>query len=155
MINSPCVAEDTCAYKDFELHKTCKMINYEHLPQELKKLMKKAKCEKGIRSGYVGYSIDINDDGQPEIFFCCGEAPHGPCYANIYGKVKGIWKNLTNNTGFSGYGDNETPCLGFSILKTKNEGYRDIFQDGNLYRFQNGAYKSEFINRLPPPQEHD
>jgi len=148
------VAEDN-RIKDFELHKSCKTITYDNLPKELIILMKKEKCDKRIRSGYVGYSIDLNDDGQREIFFCCGEAPHGPCYANIYGKVKGRWKNLTHNTGFWGYEDDETPCLGFSVLKSKNEGYHDIFQDGNLLRFQNGTYKSEFLYRLSPSQEHD
>ncbi len=60
---------------------------------------------------------------------------------NIYGKVNGKWRILNPDMGFSGYGDDKTPCLGFKVLKSQNEGYRDVFQDGNLIQFRNGKYQ--------------
>lgn len=145
-------AEESNFLLDMKIQNSCKITAFIKLPKGLKRLMAKEKCDVKNGSNYnYGYSVDINDDGRSEFFFCCSEVLHGPCPMVIFGIVNGYWKNLTPNVSFSGYDDGETPCLGFSILKSKNEGYRDIFQDGNLLRFQNGEYK-ELLKDLPTPQ---
>lgn len=142
MISNISVAADTCEEGDAKLQKSCKSLMYVKLPKEVKQLMGKEKCEVKTGSNYdYGYAVDLNDDGHPEILFCCGEPGHGPCYMNIYGKVKGRWKTLS--TSLQGYSDDKTPCLGITILESKRDGYRDICEDGRLLEFRDGKYSWE------------
>jgi len=131
--------------------KACKQVRYKNLPTDLKKFMRKMKCNVTSRSSYdYGYALDLNADGKPEYAFCCTEAPHGPCGMKIFGKPAGTWIVLLDD--MTGYlpdaGDGAPGCgaTGFTVLKERHEGYSDIRMDigdeGSII-FRNGKYRHE------------
>ena len=141
MVGNVYAGKNNCEEAEAKLQNSCQTLKYYQLPKEVKDLMKIAKCDVRTGSSYdYGYTVDLNDDGLREILFCCGEPGHGPCYMSIFGKVKGQWKTLSNNTGFAGYSNDKTSCFGFNVLKTKRDHYHDICQDGRIIEFRNGSY---------------
>jgi hypothetical protein len=133
---------ENCGERDETAHSNCNSVRYKELPADIKRLMGEMKCEVKTGSNYdYGYAVDLNSDGNPEYAFCCHEAPHGPCEMVIFGKYLGKWKVLYND--MAGFDDQETPCLGFVVLKEKHAGYNDLCVDypgHRVIRFKNGKY---------------
>lgn len=66
--------------------------------------------------------VDLNGDGQPEVFMLIGGPMFGAAGANLNLYIKnkdGQWKS---NFGF--------PAGGYTLLKTKSDGYPDIAIEG-------------------------
>jgi hypothetical protein len=104
---------------------SCREVQFEDLPDGLKSVLKRMKCESLPPSNYdYGVEVDLNGDGVPEYQFCCGEAPHGPCPARLFGKVGSTWRDITPaNAGFQGYG---STCGGMIILQSSHDHFPDI-----------------------------
>lgn len=133
---------ENCGERDQAVHNTCKSVRYKELPQDLKRLMAKMKCDVKTGSNYdYGYAVDLNSDGKPEYAFCCQESGHGPCGMTIFGAASGKWKVLYDY--MYGFSDDKTPCLGFVVLKEKRSGYNDVCIDDSVrgvISFKNGKY---------------
>ena len=132
-----------CGEQNTAVHNACKRVKYKELPAEVKKLMKKLKCDVKTGSSYDwGYALDLNADGHKEYAFCCEESPHGPCGMKIFGKLSGTWKELFGY--MAGFSDDKTPCFGFVVLNEKHNKYNDIcINDGSrdiIIRFDGGKY---------------
>ncbi len=133
---------ESCGEWDDAVHSTCKPVKYRDLPPELQNFMAKMKCEVKTGSNYdYGYMVDLNLDGKPEYAFCCHESPHGPCAMTIFGASAGRWKVLYEY--LLGFSDDETPCLGFVVLREKHYGYGDVcmpVRTKGVISFKNGKY---------------
>ena len=87
-----------------------------------------------------GYSIDLNDDRSPEYVFCCYQPAHGPCNANIFSMINGLWKLI--KADFDGF-SNEDPTVNIKVLTTVHEGFHDLLQDDRVLVFNNGSYREK------------
>jgi len=133
---------------DSAVYKTYHHVKYADLPEEVKMLMDSLKCGKidavpGEQNTQktnmdYGYSIDLNDDGEPEYVFCCLQFPHGPCNANIFARLDGRWKLIAVN--FDGF-SNEDPMVNIQVLKTRHKGFHDLFQHEQVMEFEGGVYR--------------
>ena len=132
---------------DSAVYKSYHHVKYADLPDEVKMLMDSLKCGKidAVPSDQndhktnmdYGYSIDLNDDGEPEYVFCCLRFQHGPCNANIFARLNGRWSQIAGN--FDGY-SNEDPMMNIQVLKTRHEGFHDLFQNQQVMVFGGGVY---------------
>jgi len=144
-----CLTSDALALYDQELdkasHDSCKSVRYHDLPEIVKDVLKKMKCEVGPQSTYdYGYAMDLNGDGLLEYQYCCGEPRHGPCSSLVIGKIRSQWKNLIGKTSyqFDLYRDAGTPCYGISILESQHGGFHDIrILRSSDWWFLNGKYR--------------
>ena len=120
------------------------------MPQQIKYLMDSIHCgtigaDPSKNNDYktnidYGFAIDLNDDQRPEYIFCCTQAPHGPCQANIFSMIHGSWKILY--PGFDGF-SNEDPMVNIRVLKTKHEGFHDLCVFDKVMTLKNGTYSEE------------
>jgi hypothetical protein len=130
---------------------SCREVRFDDLPDGLKSLLKSMKCENLPPSNYdYGVAVDLNGDGVPEYQFCCGEAPHGPCPARLFGKMGSTWRDSTpSNAVFEGFG---STCGGMIILQSTHNHFPDICLPSQcsaldrtkcvpaLWQFRNGHY---------------
>ena len=129
---------------------SCKEVHYDDLPDELKSVLKTMKCESLPPSNYdYGVAVDLNGDGVPEYQFCCGESPHGPCPARLFGRIGSTWRDITAGSGVDGYG---STCGGMIVLQSSHNHFNDICLPSQcsalsrgtcvpaLWQFRNGHY---------------
>jgi hypothetical protein len=140
---------------------SCRDVVFEDLPDGLKSLLKRMKCDALPPSTYdYGVAVDLNGDGTPEYQFCCGEARHGPCSARLFGKIGSTWRDITpTNTGFQGF---TSTCGGMIVLESSHNGFRDICLPAEcstltpgkcvspaVWQFKNGHYVETQYTPVP------
>jgi hypothetical protein len=121
-----------------ELQASCTEFNDKGLPQQARSVFKQMGCKGGAWAN----AVDLNDDGSPEYTVCCDVPAHGPCSFVVLGKKRARWTSLSDSSSKSltGY---VPPCVGLTILESKHEGYHDLCQAQDQWRWQvvNGKYQ--------------
>uniref|UniRef100_Q01UB4 Sel1 domain protein repeat-containing protein n=1 Tax=Solibacter usitatus (strain Ellin6076) TaxID=234267 RepID=Q01UB4_SOLUE len=128
---------------------SCKEVHYDDLPDGLQTVLRRMKCESLPPSNYdYGVAVDLNGDGVAEYQFCCGESPHGPCPARLFGKIGSTWRDITADH-LHAYG---STCGGIMVLESSHNRFNDICLPSQcsalsrgtcvpaLWQFRNGRY---------------